>query len=147
LRVATTMLLSDEQPSDAAPTPPLRHAEPLLSSVAIDELRGWRTEPAGLLSDTEDREILWVNTSSRTREVTSWVQPLMRLKTRAKASLPVRMTPAGARFAIRQATQSGLDGKHLWFPATPGGGEVLAQVSLSAEGGRFYLHTVDVSLV
>lgn len=147
LRVATAMLLRVDAGDDAVDAGTGASAPSVLTTVPISSLTRWTVTPAGVLSDTEDREIVWASTSSRTREVTSWVQPLMRLKEPLETSLPARRTPAGLRFAVRRATQPGLDGTFLWFPATPGTGAEVARVELSAEGGRFYRHVIVASLV
>lgn len=147
LRVASTILLRSDSRASGPPLPLCPAGEPLLMQVPLSSLAGWSMTTHGLESKREDREIVWVKTTSATREVASWIQPLMRLRQPDAIALPFRRGAQGVQFAVRQGTQPGLDGVHVWFPATPHGGRVVDGVELSAEGGRFYMHTVKATLV
>ena len=85
--------------------------------------------------------------TSDTREVSSWVQPLVTPTGVMKISLPFIRTPTGRLYAVDKRTQPGLLGRQLWFPSTSQGGRVARKVRSSAEGGRFWRFPIEIEAV
>lgn len=115
--------------------------------VPLPLLHNWRLHERGL--DEIDRVhgtgLRFVRVEAPSREVPGWEQPLMTVD----EDLSVTLFTSDARYAIVQRSQPGLRGQRLWFPATADDSETKrrAVVRTSAEGGRFLLHGVDVSIV
>lgn len=93
-------------------------------------------------------------TTAASREVTSWVQPLLRLPGRRRITLYQEPGPDG-RVALVSTAQRGVPGLELWAPAGPDSppaspgslpaGHVI-RCRTSGEGGRFLHHRIDVAL-
>jgi hypothetical protein len=97
-------------------------------------------------SDSRGVRIGFFKTTSSTREVKSWVQPLLLVPTIKKIVLYFTKTSSGIKVAVNQETRIGLIGKMVFFPATLMGGKLVRQIQTSAEGGRFWKHEVQIEL-
>lgn len=97
--------------------------------------------------DSRGTAALFFRTHTETREVRSWVQPLLVPREALGISLSFARTPSTRLFAVERRTQPGLLGRQLWFPAQTGAGRTVRTVSTSAEGGRFWRYRIDMRLV
>jgi len=128
--------------SAAAPT--------LLQQVPLEALTNWRIEPRGIVEvqPSQGVSVEYVSTTSSSREVPQWSQPLMRIDGPDTITLWMRGDGADREFAVERRTESGLRGRLLYFPAiledTPTA--VVRSVKTSAEGGRFLQHEVIFQL-
>lgn len=86
-------------------------------------------------------------TETETREVNSWVQPLLVPKSDLQISLFFAKSSSGRIYAIEKRTQPGLLGNQLWFPANKGNGRIARTVKTSAEGGRFWKYQIEIELI
>lgn len=122
------------------------HAD-ALALCDVRTVSGWDAAIAGPVA------VRSVSTSSPSREVTVWQQPLVEVGEVVKARLPVmsgaRTVDGQPRYGIRARTKLGLRGLELWYPD----GDVVPEVDdgsrvirTSAEGGRFWRLEVDVAL-
>jgi hypothetical protein len=95
-------------------------------------------------SDSRGTTVAFFRTQTETREVSSWVQPL--LVPGAPMEIDLAFAERGGErvFAIERRTQPGLLGTRLWFPAPAAGGTVIRRVTTSAEGGRFWRFEIVV---
>ncbi len=101
--------------------------------------------PAGFIDDRGTR-ISYFRTETETREVSTWVQPLLVPKTSMQICL-LSAQRAGERvFSIEQKTQPGLLDLHLWFPTSSPATPVAQQIATSAEGGRFWNYLINLKL-
>lgn len=96
--------------------------------------------------------VAFFETCSPSREVVQWRQPLLVVDRPMELALPVRRVNGVDEFAIVQATQVGLGGRSVWFPA-PMGWDGCAgnhagdrRVATSAEGGRFWKYEISLSI-
>lgn len=88
-----------------------------------------------------------MRTSSPSREVRVWGQPLVRVDQPDRVRLWTRTSALGREIAVVRHSQIGLAGLPLYFPAPlEGDGVVARHVMTSAEGGRFLRHQVDLEL-
>ena len=134
--------------ADAPREAPEAAAGGKLTSVALESLSRWSVGPQGVVDSRGERNILWVLTRSESREVTQWLQPLMQLSAPLELRLPRRKGETDWEYGIASRTQVGLEGVELWFPADAENAERdVTSISLSAEGGRFYQHTVNAKVV
>ncbi len=85
-------------------------------------------------------------TETQTREVASWIQPLLVPREAMKLEFGFCEEEGSRLFAIMRATQLGLLGGQLWFPAEVKGGDIVQRVSTSAEGGRFWKFEIQITL-
>ena len=137
LRVALNHLLR------AAPTPDLvGHENP-----PAPDRSARRTSPglSPAVMDSRGVALAFFRTDTQTREVNSWVQPLLVPSTTMRIALPYRDSGPGKRFGVEKRTQPGLLGRRLWFPATVPG-STTRSVATSAEGGRFWRYRIDIGL-
>ena len=136
----------------------LRVSIPLLGSRSFHQptRRGAAPAPARTLRslgyspgvvDSRGTSVSFFQTRTETREVRSWVQPLLVPKDAMEINLPFTRTTSGKMFAVEKRTQPGLLGRQLWFPGSKEGGRITRRVSTSAEGGRFWKYRIDVKLV
>jgi len=91
--------------------------------------------------------IAFFETRTETREVNSWVQPLLVPKGDMLIRLFFMSTNSGKRYAIEKRTQIGLLGSSIWFTAEMQGGAVIRSVKTSAEGGRFWRYPIHIEIV
>ncbi|MFM7261795.1 MAG: NDP-hexose 2,3-dehydratase family protein [bacterium] len=98
------------------------------------------------LPDCRGLTVAFFRTETGTREVRSWVQPLLVPRDPMKIRLTFCRTPSGPKYAVELRTQPGLLGEQLWFPTEIRGGRVVRRVQTSAEGGRFWRHKVEIEL-
>lgn len=96
--------------------------------------------------DSRGTGIVFVRTETETREVGSWVQPLLDPQRPLVIRLPVDGSGSEYLFAVEKRTQLGLAGRELWFPASIATGALERRVTNSAEGGRFWRHRIDLEL-
>jgi hypothetical protein len=97
--------------------------------------------------DSRGTHLTFVETVTETREVRSWVQPLLVPNGPVKIRLPVAKSKSNRLFAVEERTQPGLLGRRLWYPADTEGGQVVRRATTSAEGGRFWQHRIDLELL
>jgi len=97
--------------------------------------------------DGRGATVSFFNTQTETREISSWIQPLLVPGNRLEIRLPFMRTGSGRYFAIEKRTQTGLSGRELWFPARMESGRIVRTVSSSAEGGRFWQFRNDITLI
>lgn len=119
----------------------------------LEDLQGWELTDKGV-ADRCDSGV-WVDmfrVSCGTREVSEWSQPLMCAANRGLVALVVREVNGRCEFLISDETEFGISGQHTLLPSFvsyPGenhdqlerfkhGGEVMAEILQSEEGGRFY---------
>jgi len=97
--------------------------------------------------DDRGTTVRFFRTDTETREVASWVQPLL-VPSEAKR---IRLVSTGQgdnrRYALVSQSQPGLLGQALWFPADIRSGHTVRRVQTSAEGGRFWRFEIDIELV
>jgi len=149
LRVAIALMLAHDR--DTEPGLPLGHDEPTaatasLREIPLEAMTNWRIEPRGIVEVAESRGIgvEYVTTTSASREVTQWSQPLVRIQRPDTVTLGVRGVAADREFAVERRTEIGLHGVALYFPAALADtvSSVVCRVRTSAEGGRFLHHEV-----
>jgi hypothetical protein len=108
-------------------------------------LRSIELSPGAI--DSRGTGVSFFITETQTREVGSWVQPLLIPKSNMKISLAFANSPQGRIYAIEERTQPGLLGHQLWFPVNKDNGKVVRSVKTSAEGGRFWRHQIEIELI
>ncbi len=91
--------------------------------------------------------IAFYKTQTPNREVQSWVQPFIVTSEDLMIKLTVVHTSGGILFALEKRTQPGLLGQNLWFPSNLTGGQLIREVSTSAEGGRFWRHQIHIQIL
>jgi hypothetical protein len=137
LRVALNHILRParipELVGEATPSTPDRSALPTSP----------RLSPA--VMDSRGVGLAFFRTDTETREVNSWVQPLLVPSTTMNISFPYFDSGSEKFFGVEKRTQPGLLGRRVWFPATVPGPATLS-VATSAEGGRFWRHSIDIGL-
>lgn len=130
--------------------PPLIAQRDGTRDVDFAELSNWVIEREGIREKNPDQhvEFVAVTTSASTREVTQWEQPLMAPTHDASAHLPSAIIDGQRRFAVQQIHQRGLGGNLLWSCPSdaPLGSRTLARRHVSAEGGRFWRHTIRLTV-
>lgn len=97
--------------------------------------------------DSRGTAVSFFRTQTETREVRSWVQPLLVPRNPLEISLAFARSASRRLFAVQRRTQPGLLGRQLWFPAKAGSGRIVRAVSTSAEGGRFWRYGIDIRVV
>ncbi|PZQ89727.1 MAG: hypothetical protein DI534_08000 [Leifsonia xyli] len=118
-----------------------------IDEVPIERMHDWMLAPSGIVTTLRDRDLVWATTRSSTREIMEWSQPLMRVNEPLRVELAHRAVGRRVEVALREETRVGLGGHTLWFPAPAAGThEMSARVRVSAEGGRFWRHEVDIHL-
>jgi hypothetical protein len=117
------------------------------ADIPLEDGHSWAIHPGGITSLDRSREIVWVRIETTSREVDTWVQPLMAVGETLRIRLALRPGAGEPEVAVVAQTRDGLDGRCLWYPAEPLGGRVARRVGASAEGGRFLLHRVGLELV
>ncbi len=131
------------EPLDVAPPPP---KPTTASDISLHDSARWHIDDWGIQG--EARSMRWVQTRADSREVTQWAQPLLDVSAPRELTLAVRQREGVTEAAVRYSTADGLDGAQLLGPAEPPAGIApIAQVSMSAEGGRFWRHAVHLRLV
>ena len=101
--------------------------------------------PAGLI-DGRGTRISYFRTVTETREVSTWVQPLLVPETPMQICLLSAQREGERVFSIEQKTQLGLLGCHLWFPTSSPAAPAIRQIATSAEGGRFSNYLINIKL-
>jgi hypothetical protein len=96
--------------------------------------------------DSRGTKVSFYRTETQTREVASWIQPLLVPREAMKLELSFCEENGSRLFAIKRGTRPGLLGCHLWFPAEVKGGHVAQRVLTSAEGGRFWKFQIQITL-
>ncbi len=97
-------------------------------------------------SDARGLHVAYFRTETSTREVRSWIQPLVVPRDPMRISLSSNLAASGAMYAVERRTQPGLLGRDLWFPAETRAGRVARTVHTSAEGGRFWRLPIEIEL-
>lgn len=121
-----------------------------LEQVALESMPDWVVDDVGVRErePAQGVEVRYVRTSSDSREVRAWSQPLLHVAEPLEVTLPVRFDDGVRRIGVHRAAQFGVPGRALSFPA-PIAREHLAldrPVRTSAEGGRFFEHEVVLRL-
>lgn len=138
LRVAIPFLAAKSiQSSAELEAPPLADTPTLLPKLEFSP---------GVV-DCRGLGISFFRTETATREVRSWVQPLLVPSDEMYISLAFSMGVSGRVFAIEQRTQPGLSGQQLWFPVAGMSGMTYRSIRTSAEGGRFWKYPVRIELI
>lgn len=123
-----------------------RHRQSTLEPVDMEVLRRVNWGRTRFVDDHGNR-LEFHRTIARSREVPTWVQPLLHLPKRREVVLHRTDEPA-PRYAVRARTQHGTLGRSLLgpsIPIKPVDGRTVRAAS-SAEGGRFLRHHVDLTL-
>lgn len=94
--------------------------------------------------DSRGVRLMFIRTDTVTREVTSWVQPLLVPAEPMRIVLTSTQSGSEKLFAVERRTQPGLLGRQLWFPAEVTSGATTTRVANSAEGGRFWRFRIDL---
>lgn len=99
------------------------------------------------LGDIDDNQtsVCFVYTKTSTREVGSWVQPLLVPIGPKIIELSSAFRDGEKVFAVEMLSQPGLCGICLWFPAKTVFGSDPVRVTTSAEGGRFFKHKIHIN--
>lgn len=97
--------------------------------------------------DTRGTTVSYFRTESETREVSSWIQPLLVPSEPMIIRLVFARRARGRVFAVEERTEPGLLGRRLWFPANATSGNVTQKVATSAEGGRFWKYRIHIELL
>ena len=153
LRATVALILAHDR--GVEPCLPAGHndeaaAPPSLREVPLEAMTNWKIVPEGIVevSGTEGIGVEYVTTTSGSREVTRWSQPLVRVQHPDIVTLWVRGVAPDREFAVERRTQTGLNGASLYFPAalekTPTA--LLRRVTSSGEGGRFLRHEVVLQI-
>ncbi len=121
--------------------------------TSIEALNGWHINDLGVADlGGSGVSVQMYKTHSTTREVESWVQPLMRIRHNAGFTLCIRESDGEKQVLIGVKTELGVDGGKVAMPSFgcyTGTNdynanhtlENLARVEQSEEGGRFYRST------
>lgn len=132
-------LVDSKSPSAQMRQSASRHIEPRIALKIL----GYRPG----VTDSRGAAVSFFKTDTETREVRSWIQPLLIPNGILEVRLAFTRTASGKLFALEKRTQPGLLGRRLWFPAAKEGGRVARMVTTSAEGGRFWRYRIDIQLV
>lgn len=97
-------------------------------------------------ADSKGLRIGFFKTTSSTREVKTWTQPLLIVPEIKKIALFFSRTASGLMVAVNRETRIGLLGKMIQFPAYLNGGKLVKQIQTSAEGGRFWKYGIQIEL-
>lgn len=97
--------------------------------------------------DTGGAHIKFFRTQTAVREVATWIQPLMAGCPSRKIKLTFKEENGSRLYAVVQASQFGLLGKRIWFPADIATADPYRSVSTSAEGGRFWRQAIHIQLL
>ncbi|MCE2821493.1 MAG: NDP-hexose 2,3-dehydratase family protein [Saprospiraceae bacterium] len=123
----------------------------------LDKLTGWEIAEGGIIpKHNQPVSVQFYRTTCLTREVGSWVQPLMVAPGRGAVSLFFRETPSGKEYLLSILSEEGISGGALIGPtiqqyqedrqkSLPG--ETIISFEQSDEGGRFIHHTSVFSIV
>lgn len=156
LRAAITLL--DARESLGArydPTAPEKHDDSSTSRAlherALGQLSDWALDDLGIRENSPRQgvSVEYVEMRSSTREVSAWTQPLMRVAEPVEVTLAYARVGAETVVAVAKATQIGLGGRELYFPAQfeLADAAIVRSIRTSAEGGRFFQHEVLLRLV
>ncbi len=123
----------------------------------LDKLTGWEVAEGGIIpKHNQPVSVQFYQTTCLTREVGSWVQPLMVAPGRGTVSLFFRETPSGKEYLLSILSEEGIAGNALISPTIqqyqedhqkPLPGETIISFEQSDEGGRFMHHTSIFSIV
>lgn len=150
LRSAMALLWAAGAAADGHPAAPADEPDEAVRQVGLHELHGWHVDEYGIrqTDGAQGVAVEFVRTSSPSREVGHWTQPLLRVAEPERVQLWTRHVEHGRQVALSRHGQVGLGGAQLYFPAEHSGeGVVLRSVSTSAEGGRFLRHRVDLAIM
>jgi oxidase EvaA len=126
--------------------------------ASLDDLRTWTVTDTGLRQGDDDSHFVHLyNVQARTREVPSWVQPLLGAKGRGYVCLYRRSFRGAIEYLVSVNQESGIDGGAIISPSVvlyPGqsASECVAQGTLfrhfrhSEEGGRFINYESDFEI-
>jgi len=104
-----------------------------------------QTYSSGII-DSRGTSVAFFQTQTQTREVGSWVQPLLVPQGSMRIDLVFYRQDSGLVFGVEKRTQPGLLGVELWFPAKLPEGKVIHRVKTSAEGGRFWKFPIEITI-
>ncbi len=139
LRVSLTLLCHPRVHGTVSPP------EPRPSTEAACPLR--RLAFGSEMVDAQGTTISFFRTNAPSREVVSWIQPLLSPAGPLVIGLTFIHQHGERRFAVERRTQPGLFGQRLWFPAdTCPSSRVVRRLETCAEGGRFWKHRIFIEL-
>ena len=123
----------------------------------LEKLKGWNISGTGIISKNDELvSVKLYRTTCLTREVSSWVQPLMIAPGKGAVSLFFRETPSGREYLLSVMSEEGISGQTVIGPSIQRyqedeteilPGKIIANFDQSDEGGRFMHHTSTFSLV
>lgn len=98
-------------------------------------------------TDSLNHRIVFCKVTTQTREVKSWIQPLISPSKPITIGLTFMESDKQKLYAVQQKSNPGLLGKNLWFPANiTHYTKPYRQVSTCAEGGRFWQYLITIQL-
>lgn len=97
--------------------------------------------------DSEGIHIRFFRARTRAREVATWTQPLLAGYKSRQINLTFKENAGSRQYALTRASQIGLLGRTVWFPAEVAAADVCSSVCTSAEGGRFWRHAIHIQLL
>jgi dTDP-4-dehydro-6-deoxy-alpha-D-glucopyranose 2,3-dehydratase len=145
LALSWEILLSNDPEIEQGLAKPLRRLaqwqQEHHSKIILEDFRSAQLQEAQHETYLDDygNKVQYFQTEANSREVSSWVQPLLIRKRPGQISL-YELCKREKRYAIVRSTQMGTDGKAIWFPAEPLRplGTRVSSCEMSGEGGRFY---------
>lgn len=117
--------------------------------VSVPDIQLWlrKLEFIPGVPDSRGMSVAFFKIETKTREVSSWIQPLLVPKSELKIQLAFTKNSSGRVYAIEKRSQVGLLEQQLWFPALEVKGRIARSVLTSAEGGRFWRYSVAIELI
>lgn len=151
--------VTGERSTDAPPTALLEYyfkskskAKEQYLLTSIRELKNWRVVPSGLeATGAHRRDLNLFECTALTREVSTWVQPLIGVESPGLMVLYRKETAAGPQYLLSVREEYGIDNQTIIAPSRvvhPGGdtsvvdrvGTLYRTFEHSEEGGRFINH-------
>lgn len=120
-----------------------------LAGPTRDDSKPSPMDASGIVKETDSRGVSldFYEMQTATREVSRWVQPLLRVQSPIDACLSFSDITGERLYAVKRGTQFGLLGTQIWVPAEIGSGKVVRKSLNSAEGGRFWQSLVRLRLM
>jgi oxidase EvaA len=122
-----------------------QNTQPNLTHTKLTNLKSL---PLSLeLTDSKGNQVSFFKVTSQTREVKSWLQPLLKVRAPKKISLVFKEIQGQKFYAVEQASQIGLLGEKLWFPAEINSNfNIYRKVCTCGEGGRFWHYLIHIEI-
>lgn len=129
--------------------------------IPLNKITQWNVSPSGIEpSNNRDVSVLFYTTTCLTREVSSWVQPLMSAPGKGSVIVAYRETENGKEFLLSLISEEGISGQTIIGPTIQVyqeddlfvkhemmDGEVVSDFDQSDEGGRFMQHVSNYKLI